>query len=157
MKGYKPLAMAEFWWGASPSNGECRRHGLYYPACRGKCQPILAHMLRGLPVQTNPLDEVPAPKTSRKLLDILTNDDHLLVVNKPEGVLSVPGRTQEDSIYSRVRQAFPNATGPLLVHRLDLSTSGTVGLNGLHQVAKGQDLRRLKPLMISMDYQQRIL
>lgn len=48
-----PLAIAEFWWGASPK-GEIRRHGHYYPACRGKCGPILAHMLRGLDVEPEP-------------------------------------------------------------------------------------------------------
>mmetsp|Transcript_35282 Transcript_35282/g.51730 ORF Transcript_35282/g.51730 Transcript_35282/m.51730 type:complete len:336 (-) Transcript_35282:919-1926(-) len=65
-KGYVPIAMAEFWWGKSPST-EVRRHGLYYPACRGKCEPILGHMLEGLAVEENPLDQIPQKK---KMMDV---------------------------------------------------------------------------------------
>ncbi|WP_375323307.1 RluA family pseudouridine synthase [Flagellimonas sp. GZD32] len=116
----KPVALAEFWWGPSP-NSEIREHGKYYPACKGKCQPILAHMLKGIPVQPNPLLENFAAK---KQLEILFVDEHLVVVNKPTGMLSVPGRYIKDSVKTRILEQYPNATGPIIVHRLDQDTSG---------------------------------
>ena len=118
--GYQPLALAEFWWGAAPQS-ELRRHGNFYPACQNKCQPILAHMLTGMLVDDNPLLLNPA---EGKQLDILYQDDDILVVNKPAEFLSVPGKNISDSVYLRIKQAFPQATGPLIVHRLDMSTSG---------------------------------
>jgi len=119
MKGYKPLAMAEFYWGNSPRN-EVRRHGLYYPACRGKCGPILEHMLKGIEVEENPLQHA----ESEVELEILYEDEYILVVNKPEGILSQPGKHLNYSVYSIIKDSYPNATGPLLVHRLDMDTSG---------------------------------
>jgi tRNA pseudouridine32 synthase / 23S rRNA pseudouridine746 synthase len=116
----KPVQMAEFWWGQTPAS-EIRKHGQFYPACRGKCFPILSHMLTGLEVDPNPLDENPA---AGKTLPIVYEDEHLLVVNKPAEFLSVPGKKIDDSVYSRVRALYPDATGPLIVHRLDMSTSG---------------------------------
>lgn len=85
--GWQPLAMAEFWWGDSPKN-EIRRHGYYYPACKGKCGPILKHMLQGLDVEENPL-ETDVHRDAE--LEIVYEDESLLVVNKPAGMLSVPG------------------------------------------------------------------
>jgi len=116
-----PLAMAEFWWGASPTN-EIRHHGHFYPSCRGKCHPILPFMLEGLNVETwvSPGSNYSDPHAP----EIIYEDDFLLVVNKPTGLLSVPGKETEDSVYSRLKNRYPNATGPLLVHRLDLDTSG---------------------------------
>lgn len=84
----KPIAMAEFWWGNSPKT-EIRRHGYYYPACKGKCEPILKHMLQGLDVETNPLSKNIHSDTE---LEILLEDEYLLVINKPAGMLSVRGR-----------------------------------------------------------------
>ncbi|MGL6123709.1 MAG: pseudouridine synthase [Shewanella sp.] len=118
--GLKPLAMAEFWWGAPPKS-EIRQHKQFYPACLRKCQPILGHMLEGLVVDDNPLLTNPA---EGKTLSILYQDEAMAIVNKPAEFLSVPGKEIEDSVYSRMRQMFPNATGPLIVHRLDMSTSG---------------------------------
>lgn len=118
--GLKPLAIAEFWWGAPPKS-EIRQHKQFYPACLRKCQPILGHMLEGLVVDENPLLTNPA---EGKTLSILYQDDAMAIVNKPAEFLSVPGKEIEDSVYSRMRQTFPNATGPLIVHRLDMSTSG---------------------------------
>ncbi|MGL5046754.1 MAG: pseudouridine synthase [Shewanella sp.] len=118
--GLKPLAMAEFWWGAPPKS-EIRQHKQFYPACLRKCQPILGHMLEGLVVDDNPLLTNPA---EGKTLSILYQDEAMAIVNKPAEFLSVPGKEIEDSVYSRMRQTFPNATGPLIVHRLDMSTSG---------------------------------
>lgn len=118
--GLKPLAIAEFWWGAPPKS-EIRRHKQFYPACLRKCQPILGHMLQGLDIDDNPLLINPA---EGKNVAILYQDDAMAIVNKPAEFLSVPGKEIEDSVYARMRQAFPHATGPLIVHRLDMSTSG---------------------------------
>lgn len=112
--------MAEFWWGASPKS-EVRKHGHYYPACRGKCEPILSHMLQGLDVEDNPMD---AFESADKEIEIIFEDDYLLVINKPHDFLSVPGKTLKDSVYERIKKRYPKATGPLIVHRLDMATSG---------------------------------
>lgn len=116
----KPLAMAEFWWGESPKS-EIRQHRNFYPACHGKCQPILEHMLDGIKLDENPLLNNPA---NGKHIDIVYQDDVLLVINKPAEFLSVPGKNIQDSVYLRIKQSYPKATGPLIVHRLDMSTSG---------------------------------
>lgn len=120
--GWQPLAMAEFWWGDSPKN-EIRRHGYYYPACKGKCGPILKHMLQGLHVEENPLEADVHRDTE---LEIVYEDEWLSVVNKPAGMLSVPGKSDVDSVYGRVRRMYPEATGPMIVHRLDMATSGLI-------------------------------
>lgn len=117
----KPLAMAEFWWGDSPKN-EIRYHGYYYPSCKGKCEPILQHMLQGLEVDENPLLN---PVHEEEELEIVFEDEWLLVVNKPAGMLSVPGKAEDrDSVYHRLKKKYPEATGPMIVHRLDMATSG---------------------------------
>lgn len=116
----KPLAMAEFWWGNSPKT-EIRHHGYYYPACKGKCEPILKHMLIGLDVEENTLI---AKQETEINLEILYEDDDLLVLNKPAGMLSVPGKNNGFSVFDWVQQKYPEATGPLIVHRLDMATSG---------------------------------
>lgn len=120
LHGLHPLAMAEFWWGDSPK-GEIRRHGHYYPACRHKCEPILNFMLQGLDVEPNPLL---TSVTDPNQLEDIYEDDYLLVVNKPAGMLSVPGKTGQASVLSILQERYPDATGPLLVHRLDMATSG---------------------------------
>ena len=116
----QPLAMAEFWWGAPPKSA-IRQHKNYYPSCYSKCQPILTHMLKGLDVEENPLLVNPA---EGKDLTIVYQDSDMLVVNKPAEFLSVPGKNIEDSVYLRIKTQFPQASGPLIVHRLDMSTSG---------------------------------
>lgn len=141
LHAYKPVAMAEFWWGQSPRS-EIRKHGHFYPACRGKCEPILGHMLGGLSVDPNPMLRNPA---EGKDLPIVFEDDHLLVVNKPHEFLSVPGRTIEDSVYLRIRKKYPEATGPLIVHRLDMSTSGLLLLTktkDTHKLLQHQFFKR---------------
>lgn len=115
-----PVAMAEFWWGASPKS-EVRKHQQFYPSCRSKCEPILGHMMQGLTVEPNPITN---SISENKALNIVFEDEHLLVVNKPHEFLSVPGKTQNTSVLSQLKQYLPNAKGPLLVHRLDMSTSG---------------------------------
>jgi tRNA pseudouridine32 synthase / 23S rRNA pseudouridine746 synthase len=118
--GLKPLALAEFWWGASPKS-EIRQHRNFYAACQNKCQPILAHMLESIEVDKNPLLNNPGID---KTIDIIYQDDVMVVINKPADLLSVPGKNIEDSVYLRMKQQFSQATGPLIVHRLDMSTSG---------------------------------
>ena len=120
LQGLHPLAMAEFWWGNSPK-GEIRRHGHYYPSCRHKCEPILNYMLQGLDVEPNPLL---VSNTDANQLETVYEDDYLLVVNKPAGMLSVPGKTGQASVLSILQERYPDATGPILVHRLDMATSG---------------------------------
>jgi len=116
----QPIAMAEFWWGQAPKS-QIRKHGQFYPACRSKCEPILGHMLIGLSVDENPMLSNPA---LGKKITIVYDDDDLVVINKPAEFLSVPGKNIKDSVYSRVQDLYPDATGPLIVHRLDQSTSG---------------------------------
>lgn len=118
-KKMKPLAMAEFWWGASPKK-EIRHHGFFYPACQSKCAPILSYMLQGLTVEANLLER---DSTNIKL-EIVYEDDWLVVVNKPEGLLSAPGKSSVTSVCSIIKDLYPDADGPLIVHRLDMSTSG---------------------------------
>ena len=116
----KPLAMAEFWWGASPKSA-IRKHQNFYPACNGKCQPILGHMLEGMQVDDNPLL---VNLAEDKILEIIYEDEVMLVINKPAELLSVAGKNIQDSVYQRIKHSYPQATGPLIVHRLDMSTSG---------------------------------
>ena len=116
----KPIALAEFWWGQSPKS-EVRKHKQFYPACRSKCEPILAHMLHGIEMDDNPLLENPA---EGKDIEIVFEDEYLAVINKPAEFLSVPGKNIQDSVYERVKKRYPEASGPLIVHRLDMSTSG---------------------------------
>ena len=115
-----PIAMGEFWWGAPPKS-TVRQHKNYYPSCFSKCQPILGHMLKGLNVEPSPLLNNPA---QGKELTVVYQDDDLVIVNKPAEFLSVPGITIDDSVFLRMKTQFPEATGPLIVHRLDMSTSG---------------------------------
>ena len=116
----KPITMAEFWWGDSPRS-EIRKHGQFYPSCRGKCEPILGHMLEGIELDDNPMLVVPS---IGKELETIYEDDHILVINKPAEFLSVPGKTIKDSVYHRIQENFPDISGPIIIHRLDMSTSG---------------------------------
>ncbi len=122
-QGLRPLALAEVWWGAPPATGG-RHDGACYPACRGKCGPILAHMLEGLGAEAPPI--FGATRIADDEPRVVFEDAWIVVVAKPCGLLSVPGRSGalRDSVLVRLRQRYPEATGPLLVHRLDLDTSG---------------------------------
>ncbi len=131
-KNYKPIALAEYWWGQSPKS-EIRKHGYFYPSCKSKCEPILGHMLKGLEVDDNPIQ---SPTINDEALETVYEDDVILVVNKPAEFLSVPGKETEDSVYLRIKNKYPDATGPLLVHRLDMSTSGLI------LIAKDKDVHK---------------
>jgi tRNA pseudouridine32 synthase / 23S rRNA pseudouridine746 synthase len=137
----KPVCLGEFWWGASPKS-EVRVHKQVYPACRGKCEPILGHMLKGVEMDENPMLLNPA---ENKELEIVFEDDFIVVVNKPAEFLSVPGKTISDSVYTRMKEKYLEATGPLIVHRLDMSTSGIILLakdKNVHKHLQKQFIKR---------------
>ena len=145
--GLQPLAIAEFWWGESPKR-EIRHHFQFYPACNGKCKPILSWQLKRLSPRppyregaiTSEADKDSIPSGGPGWVSPLPSggagvgvyvqtlyvDDQIAVVVKPEELLSVPGNTGEISLYDIMRQRFPNATGPMMVHRLDQATSGII-------------------------------
>ena len=124
LNNLQPICMAEFWWGDSPKS-EIKKHNQYYPACTGKCEPILGHMLEGIEMNDNPLIQ---QDNAGDKLEIIYQDEDIVVVNKPEEFLSVPGIEIKDSVYIRIKKQFPNATGPLIIHRLDMATSGILVL-----------------------------
>ncbi|MBR1410113.1 MAG: RluA family pseudouridine synthase [Prevotella sp.] len=112
----KPVCMAEFWWGPSPQS-EVRHHGAFYPACRGKCKPVLTWMLQGLDVD-------PDPEASGFLhsgIEIVYEDDAIAAVYKPAGMLSVPGKADDYSVATWAKERWADSMMP---HRLDLLTSG---------------------------------
>ena len=115
-QGLKPICMAEFWWGPSPKS-EVRHHGQFYPACRGKCKPVLTWMLQGLDVDPTP-EENSIP---RQEMEVIYEDDVLAVINKPSGLLSVPGKIDDYSVATLAQERWPES---MPVHRLDMGTSG---------------------------------
>ncbi|MDE7085873.1 MAG: hypothetical protein K2O48_04215, partial [Prevotella sp.] len=115
-QGLHPVCMAEFWWGAT-TRTELRHHLNYYPACRGKCKPILTWMLQGLSVDPDP----ESLGFARLELPIVYEDEHIVVVNKPTGLLSTPGRIEDYSVETIMQQRYP---GSIIAHRLDMGTSG---------------------------------
>ncbi|GAB2684732.1 RluA family pseudouridine synthase [Mucilaginibacter koreensis] len=116
---YRPLAMAEFWWGAAPKS-EIKKHRQFYPACTGKCKPILGHMLEGMAIDDDPFLQNPGENLE---LEMVYEDEYFVVVNKPAGLLSVPGVNIQDSVYSRLKATWKTIE-PLIIHRLDMGTSG---------------------------------
>ena len=136
-----PVAMAEFWWGISP-NSEIRKHKNFYPSCLSRCKPILNHMLEGIDMEENLLMK---NLTKKEELSVIYEDDDLIIVNKPPEFLSVPGKEIKDSVYTRIKQKYPEATGPLIVHRLDMSTSGIIVLTKTkeaNKILQGQFIKR---------------
>ncbi|MCG1034852.1 RluA family pseudouridine synthase [Polaribacter sargassicola] len=127
-----PICMAEFWWGISP-NSAIRKHKNFYPACQSRCKPILDHMLSGIKMDDNLLLENLGETQD---LEIVYEDDVLIAINKPAEFLSVPGKDITDSVYTRIKEKYPNATGPLIVHRLDMSTSGILLLTKTKEANK---------------------
>ena len=115
-QGLKPVCMAEFWWGATTKE-EIRQHLNYYPACRGKCKPILTWMLEGLEVDPNP----ELAGFAHLELKTVYEDEAIVVVDKPSGMLSTPGRIEDYSVETVMRQRYPDA---VIAHRLDMGTSG---------------------------------
>ena len=138
--GLKPVCMAEFWWGPSPKS-EIRQHEQFYPACRGKCKPVLTWMLQGLDVDPNPEEA----GCSYLQPEIIYEDETLAVLNKPAGMLSVPGRTEPYSVATWAQQRWP---GAMMVHRLDMSTSGLLLVakhtDAYHELQKQFEARSVK-------------
>ena len=121
--GLEPLAMGEFWWGDS-APGHYRQPGAFFPACRSKCYPILGHMLQGLNVEPDPAEHydnrVLAP------VRVLWEDEDLAVVLKPEGWVSIPGKSDQACLLDECFRFWPDITGSVVVHRLDQDTSGVM-------------------------------
>jgi len=127
-----PVVMAEFWWGISPSSA-IRKHKNFYPSCQSRCKPILRHMLDGIKMDENLLLKNLSENVALK---IVFEDDDLIIVNKPPEFLSVPGKEIKDSVYTRIKQKYPSVTGPIIVHRLDMSTSGILILTKTKEANK---------------------
>ncbi|MGF2039863.1 MAG: pseudouridine synthase [Nostoc sp. CmiVER01] len=147
----KPLAMAEFWWGASSVNQD-RIQGKFYGACAERCQPLMGFLLSGLkpkPPALYPTERVrsSSPDEGEVTLPIIYEDEWLIAVNKPAGLLSVPGRyrDRQDSVLSRLRHLLPDGMALASVHRLDQETSGILLLARDHQTYR----------QISQQFQQR--
>lgn len=121
--GLKPIALAEFWVGA-PSRTELRKEGCFYAPCSGKCVPILRHMLQGLKVEV----KGEKSKVKSEKIQVIYEDDYLMVVNKPAGLLSVPGKSDEPSVETYLKAKA--------VHRLDQDTSGLLVLAKTPEVYK---------------------
>ena len=146
LHGYKPISMAMFWWGPSPKT-EIRQHRNYYPACNGKCKPILEWMLEGIDVDdkewdrtNNETETVPSEE-----LKILYEDDYLTVVVKPSGLLSVAGKGYQASIYSILCERWKGKSDAFMVHRLDMATSGLLVVartSEVHKALQAQFIRR---------------
>ena len=131
-QGLKPLAMAEFWWGAPSAKGD-KIPGKFYGACAERCQPLMGFLLSGLPHSPawhSPACYSPTQHSPTLQLPLLHEDNCLIAVNKPPGLLSVPGRygDRQDSVLSRLRCQMPESEMPeselFAVHRLDQDTSG---------------------------------
>ena len=125
LHGYKPISMAMFWWGPSPKT-EVRQNGYYYPACNGKCKPILEWMLEGIDIENKGHNEAESETKTTLSTDvkILYEDDYLAVVAKPSGLLSVPGKGCQPSVYSILKKRWEGKSDVFMVHRLDMATSG---------------------------------
>ena len=140
-----PIAMAEFWWGP-PQGGYSP--GQFYGASSAECQTLMRVAqiappskswidrkldidARGDAARKKPSDRsgnrsgYVSNSRSQKPPVILYQDESLIVVDKPAGLLSVPGRRyqQQDSVLNRLRYQLSN-DALQVVHRLDQATSG---------------------------------
>ena len=146
LHGYKPISMAMFWWGPSPKT-EVRQNGYYYPACNGKCKPILEWMLEGIDIENKGHNEAENETKTTLSTDvkILYEDDYLAVVAKPLGLLSVPGKGCQPSVYSILKKRWEGMSDVFMVHRLDMATSGllVVARNAeIHKALQAQFIER---------------
>ena len=143
-----PLAMGEFWYGASPAS-EVREQGRFYPSCTGKCGPLLSFMLEGLAVEPNPLDREFTADTEPRILHA---DADILVVCKPAGMLSVPGRTRAKSLLDWLRERFGEVHS---CHRLDMDTSGVM-VFARNLAAKSELERQFAEREVAKTYRARL-
>lgn len=116
----EPLAMAEFWWGTSKPD-HYREPGAFFAACHNKCYPILGHMLKGLNVEPDPAIHY---EQVLGRIEVVWEDEHLAVVNKPNGWCSIPGRSDQANLFDEAHRMWPDIEGSIVVHRLDQDTSG---------------------------------
>ena len=146
LHGYKPISMAMFWWGPSPKT-EVRQNGYYYPACNGKCKPILEWILEGIDIENKGHNEAENETKTTLSIDVkvLYEDDYLAVVAKPSGLLSVPGKCCQPSVYSVLKERWQGKSNAFMVHRLDMATSGllVVARNAeIHKALQAQFIER---------------
>ena len=118
--GLQPLAMAEFWWGPS-TPGHYKEPGAFFPACHSKCRPILTFMLQGLNVEPDPALHY---EQTLKPVRVMWEDEHLAVIEKPEGWCSIPGKSDQANLFDEALRLWPAIEGSVIVHRLDQDTSG---------------------------------
>lgn len=121
LQGWQPVAMAEYWYGRG-KEGEVRIHGRHYPACRGKCRPVLGWMLQGLDIKP-PLDS-DCEVTAMREPEIIFESRWFCVVDKPAGMLSVPGKGAALSVQQWLEAKYGPERDVKVVHRLDQDTSG---------------------------------
>ncbi len=147
LKGYHAVCMAEFWWGKSPK-AEIRHHLHYYPACHSKCKPILGFMLQGLNVDENPHNSAKGESEEEKLR-IVYEDNDIVVVSKPAGMLSVPGLVGKDSVVDILQRKRGKDSFTVAAHRLDMDTSGLLvvakneeALRGLHKQFENREVKK---------------
>ncbi|MDE6194011.1 MAG: RluA family pseudouridine synthase [Muribaculaceae bacterium] len=141
LRGLTPVAMAEYWYGA-PKGGEVRRHGEHYPACRGKCLPVLGWMLQGLEIEPPLSEECRSSDTKEPA--ILFENRWFCVVDKPSGMLSVPGKGSAVSVQRWLEERYGAEREVKVAHRLDQDTSG------LLLAAFGPEAFRLMQKMFAM-------
>ena len=148
--GLDPVAMAEFWWGASQP-GHYREPGAFFPACHSKCRPILGHMLQGLNVEPDPAEHY---EQALKPIRVLWEDESLAVIVKPEGWCSIPGRSDQANLFDEAQRLWPGISGSVVVHRLDMDTSGVMVLAKNPQVHRALshqfELREVKKKYVAL-------
>ncbi len=131
LHGLKPIGLSEFYFGKESKSG-ARQHGEFYPACKEKCQPILGFMVKGEEEWINGsmdfwINEKEAPSSIQSShIPIIHSDNDIVVVVKPSGLLSVPGKGPEnqDCVTARIKTMFLGCPDHPEVHRLDMDTSG---------------------------------
>ena len=148
--GLNPVAMGEFWYGRSPRS-EVREQGRFYPSCTGKCGPLLGWMMRGLDVDPNPLDEGFA---SGMEPEVLYEDQSVIVVDKPAGMLSVPGRVPAPDLLGWLREKYGEQVESC--HRLDMDTSGIM-VFARNIVAKSEIERQFASREVVKAYRARLV
>ena len=118
----KLLAFGSFWWGRLPSH-DVRQNGVFYSFAKERHARFLDFQLLGESLETNLLA---VDHFAHWKADIIYEDDDLVAVNKPAGMLSVPGKHPVNNVYNTVLSLYPQASGPMLLHRLDMATSGVL-------------------------------
>lgn len=159
MRKWTPISIAEYWYGA-PKNGEIRRHGEHYPACRGKCLPILEWMLQGVEVLPPLGEDIEAMTLSDPV--ILYENEYFCVVNKPSGMLSVPGKGKRLSLQHWLEERYGAERFVKPVHRLDQDTSGLIvaaldetSFKLLQSMFERRQMTKTYVALLAGDYQER--